>query len=263
MTTAAIPPAAGRRLVFLHLAKTGGTTLDHHFSQAFAPEEICPRKVQLHELPPEQLARYRYFSGHFAHDDLRLIPGPIFTVTVMRHPAERVISNYYFLKRHTPQHLASHPIPAAEIARQCPDLLSFLRRPELEIRFLIENTMARQLAGIVHVAEGGGYLFRAAGRAIPMSELEIMHRAAGALLAMDVVGFTHDLASVYARVALAFGMPQRIAMARLNTRSETSASLETVPEEPVTEEARRELARLTNLDRILYQLARAHEAMRR
>ncbi|GGJ08167.1 sulfotransferase family protein [Neoroseomonas lacus] len=263
MTTAALPPAAGRRLVFLHVAKTGGTTLDHHFAKAFAPDEICPRNIDLHQLPPDDLARYRYFSGHFVYDQLRLIPGPIFTVTVLRNPAERVISNYYFLKRHTPQHLASHPIPAADIARRCPDLLTFLRRPELEIRFLIENTMARQLAGIVHVVEGGGYVYRAAGRGIPMSELEIMHRATGALLAIDVVGFTHDLASVYARVALAFGMPQQIELARLNTRSETSASLEPVADEPVTEEARRELSRLTNLDRSLYQLARAHVAMRR
>lgn len=262
MTTDALP-AARRRLVFLHLAKTGGTTLDHHFAKAFAPDEICPRKIDLHGQSPEDLARYRYFSGHFDYDQLRLIPGPIFTVTVLRNPAERVISSYYFLKRHTPQHLASHPIPAAEIARQCPDLLAFLRRPELEVRFLIENNMARQLAGMVHVAKGGGYIFKAAGRGIPMSELQIMHRATGSLLAIDVVGFTHDLASVYARVALAMGLPQQIELARLNTRAETSASLEAVPDEPVTEEARRELSRLTNLDRALYQLARAHVAMHR
>lgn len=263
MTTATIPSAAGRRLVFLHLPKTGGTTLDHHFAKAFAPEEICPKNAELHLMPPEELARYRYFSGHFVYDQLRFIPGPIFTVTVLRNPVERVISNYYFLKRHTEAHLASHPIPAAELARQCPDLLTFLRRPELEIRFLIENTMARQLAGRVHVAEGGGYLFRSAGRAIPMSELEIIHRAAGNLLATDVVGFTHDLASVYARVALSFDMPQYVVLGRLNTRSETSASLETIAEEPVTEEARRELQRLTNLDRAIYRLARGHAELQR
>jgi hypothetical protein len=263
MTTAAIRPDAGRRLVFLHLAKTGGTTLDHHFAQAFAADEICPKNSDLYDLSTEELARYRYFSGHFVYDQLRRIPGPIFTVTVLRNPIERVISNYYFLKRHTPRHLADHPIPAATAARQCPDLLSFLRSPDIDIRYLIENNMARQLAGRVHIAEGGGYLFPSAGRAIPMSELDIVHRATGALLAMDVVGFTQDLASVYARVALAFDMPQHIELARLNTRSETSPSLEPMAEEPVSDEARRELNRLTNLDRILYRLARTHAALGR
>jgi hypothetical protein len=261
MTEASIPRGNGRRLVFLHLAKTGGTTLDHHFAQAFAPEEICPKNVDLHLMPAEELARYRYFSGHYVYDQLRYIPGPVFTVTVLRNPVERVISNYYFLKRHTPAHLAAHPIPAAEIARRCPDLLSFLRCPDLEIRYLVENNMARQLAGRIHIAPEGGYLFQSAGRAIPISALEIMHRAAGNLLRTDVVGFTHDLGSVYARVALAFDMPQYVEMGRLNPRSEVSASLAPAVEEPVTEEARRELHRLTTIDRDLFRLARAHVAM--
>lgn len=264
MPHASLPPLPGRRLVFLHLPKTGGTTLDHHFAQGFAPGEICPEHGPgLHRMPAEELARYRYFSGHFVYDQLRCIPGPLFTVTVLRNPVERLLSAYYFLKRHRPEHLTAHPMREAEIARQCPDLLAFLRRPEPEIRYYIDNTMARNLAGGVNLAEDGGYVFPAGGSGVPISELEIMHRATGNLMAVDVVGFTHNLGQVYARVALALGLPQQVTLARLNARRDVTASLAEIAEEAVTEEARKELNRLTSLDRELFRLARAHAALRR
>jgi len=182
---------------------------------------------------------------------------------VLRNPVERVLSSYYFLKRHRQEHLDAHPMREAAIARQCPDLLSFLRRPEPEIRYYIDNTMARNLAGGVNLAPQGGYVFPAAGRGIPMSELEIIHRATGNLLGLDVVGFTHNLAEVYARVALALGLPQQVTLARLNARQDVTASLADIADEPITEEARQELNRLTTLDRDLYRLARAHAGLKR
>jgi hypothetical protein len=257
-------PAAGRRLVFLHLPKTGGTTLHHHFSAAFAPHEICPeRGAQLDRIPPTQLASYRYFSGHFVFDQLRLIPGPLFVVTVLRPPIDRILSVYHFLRRHSAERLAAHPLKEAELARASPTLLDFLRNPAPEIQYAIDNTMARNLAGGINLDRKGGYVFPAAGTGIRVSELEVMHRATGNLLSIDVVGHTNALAEVYARVALAFGMPRIPALARLNTREEIRPGLDPAVEEPVTPEARQEMQRLTTLDRELFRLARDHIAMHR
>jgi hypothetical protein len=257
-------PAAGRRLVFLHLPKTGGTTLHHHFSAAFAPHEICPeRGPHLDRIDPQQLAAYRYFAGHFVFDQLRLIPGPVFIVTVLRPPIDRILSVYHFLKRHTAERLATHPLREAELARASPTLLDFLRNPDPEIQYAIDNTMARNLAGGINLDGKGGYVFPAAGVGIRISELEIMHRATGNLLRVDVLGHTNALADVYARVALAFGMPQIPTLARLNTREEVRPGLEAAVQEAVTPEARQEMNRLTSLDRDMFRLVREHVASRR
>ncbi|WP_198373668.1 sulfotransferase family protein [Roseomonas rosulenta] len=264
MSLPAYPPGAGRRLVFLHLPKTGGTTLHHHFSAFFRPEEICPSTgPDLHLIPPERLAAYRYFAGHFVYDQLRLITGPLFTVTVLRPPVERLLSAYYFLRRHGAERLARHPLPEASIARASANLLDFLRNPDPRVQYTVSNVMARALAGGVNVAADGGYVLAAAGVGIAISELEVMHRATGNLLAMDVVGFNSNLAQVYARVALAFGMPRLVDLARLNTRNQAVPGLEPVVEEEITPEARAELQRLTTLDREIFRLARAHAALAR
>jgi len=251
-------PAAGRKLVFLHLPKTGGTTLHHHFAQHFAPEEICPERFsRLHRYAPEELARYRYFSGHYNYDQIRTIPGQLFIVTVLRDPTERLLSSYYFWKRHTPEAIARRNLEGPAIAR-AGTLVDFLRNPHHEVQDSVNNTMTRYLAGQVNVHSDLTYRYSAGGPGIPVSELEVLHRAMGNLLSIDVVGFAGNLHEAYTRVALAFDMPRVAQMARLNTRTDTHPELEPLQEEDLSREARQEIDRITWLDRALYRLARAH-----
>jgi hypothetical protein len=253
------PPAAGRKLVFLHLPKTGGTSLHHHFAAHFRPEEICPERFsRLHRLTPEELARYRYFSGHFNFDQIRTIPGPLFIVTVLRDPADRLLSSYYFWKRHTDAAIARHKLEGPAIARAS-TLLDFLRNPHHEVQDSVNNTMTRYLAGQVNVVADLTYRYNAGGGGIPVSELEVLHRALGNLLLIDVVGFATNLHEAYTRVALAFDMPRVPQMMRLNTRTDTTPDLEPLQEEEITREARAEIDRITYLDRMLFRLARAHQ----
>jgi hypothetical protein len=257
---ASLPPpqAGGRKLVFLHLPKTGGTTLHHHFSAHFAPDEICPERFSnLHAWPREALDRYRYFSGHFNFDQLRLIPGPLFIVTVLRDPVERLMSNYLFWKRHTEAAIARDRLEGPAIARAVP-LAEFLRNPHHQVQDAVNNTMTRYLAGQVNVNADLTYRYYAGGAAMAVTELEVLHRALGNLLAVDVVGLTSNLHDVYTRVALAYGMPRLAALARLNTRADAGRDLEPVSEEQPTPEARAEIERAVWLDRVVYRLARAH-----
>ncbi|MBW6399510.1 sulfotransferase family protein [Roseomonas sp. HJA6] len=259
MSASAFPPAAGRKLVFLHLPKTGGTTLHHHFSQAFAPEEICPERFsRLDRFTTEELGRFRYFSGHFNYEQLRMIPGPLFTVTVMRDPVERILSTYYFWKRHRPEYVERQRLAGPAAARSSGNLLDFLRNTTPEVLDAIDNTMSRYLAGHVNVAPDHSYRFSAAGAGIPMSELEIMHRASGNLMAMDVFGFTSNLVEVFTRVALVFGMKRTSSLVRLNTRGDVNELLEPTTEEPITPDIRAELNRLTSVDREIFRLGRLH-----
>ncbi|MEO3475004.1 hypothetical protein AAFN86_24300 [Roseomonas sp. CAU 1739] len=253
------PPGAGRKLVFLHLPKTGGTTLHHHFREAFAPEEICPERFSnLHKIPAETLAGYRYFSGHFNYEQVRLIPGPCFVVTVLRDPAERILSTYYFWKRHRPEVVEQHRLTGPATARAT-DLLGFLKSTEPAVRDAVENTMARYLAGGVNITAEGLYVFPNGGGLSPrVTDLELVHRASGNLAACDLFGFTSHLPEVYAKVAWDFGMKRVQELVKLNTRESESPALEPVVLEEMTPAVLAELDRLTVLDRMVYRLARAH-----
>jgi hypothetical protein len=253
------PPAAGRKLVFLHLPKTGGTTLHHHFSAHFDRDEICPERFsRLHRFTPEELSRYRYFSGHYNFDQVRLIPGPLFVVTVLRDPTERLLSSYYFWRRHTAEAVAKRKLDGPAIAR-AGTLVDFLRSTHHEVQDSINNTMTRYLAGQVNVQADLSYRYNAGGPGVPVSELEVLHRAMGNLLSIDVVGFAGTLHEAYTRVALAYGMPRVAELARLNTRNDAHPDLEPVREEELTRESRAEIERLVFLDRTLFRLARAHQ----
>jgi hypothetical protein len=254
-----IPPqAGGRKLVFLHLPKTGGTTLHHHFSAHFAPEEICPERFsKLHEYPREQLDRYRYFAGHFNFDQLRLIPGPLFIVTVLRDPMKRLMSSYLFWKRHTAEAAARPGMDGPALARALP-LSEFLKHPNHQVQDSVNNTMTRYLAGQVTVNADLTYRYYAGCAALPVTELEVLHRALGNLLAIDVVGVTSNLEDVYAKVALAYGMPRVPKLAQLNTRIDAAPGLEPAVEEPPDAQARAELERSLWLDRVVFRLARSH-----
>lgn len=256
--TELLPPAENRRLVFLHLPKTGGTTLHHHFSEHFAPEEICPERFSnLAEVPAEAMMRYRYFSGHFYFSDLRFIPGPLYIVTVLRDPVERVLSTYYFWKRHRPEVIREQGL-AGPAAARANDLAGFLDSTEPVVLDGISNTMARYLAGRINVRPDGEYRFVNAGRGIRISELEVMQRATTNLLGIDCIGFTSDLAEVYGRVAIAMGLPQIPKLERLNTREDVDEVLEPAgPAEEITKPMLDRLRQLTAMDREIYRLLRA------
>lgn len=253
-----LPPVEDRKLVFLHIPKTGGTTLHHHFSRHFAPEEICPERFSnLAAIPPERMARYRYFSGHFNFDELHLIPGPRYVVTVLRDPIERILSTYYFWKRHKPEVVEAQGLQGPAVAR-AGDLAAFLGSNDPAVTDAIDNTMARYLAGRVNVAHDGGYRYVVANAGMQVTELQVMHRATAHLLALDYFGFTAHLNEVYGRVSLVFGMPQLSQLGRMNAREEITDALGPAEEEEVTPELMAKLRGLTMLDRELYRLARAH-----
>src|SRR5262245_57134001 len=126
-------------LIFLHLPKTGGTSLHHHFSQAFEPHLICPERFsRLDLLPRQELSQYRYFSGHYTFAQVSLVPEARYIVTVLRDPIERVVSNYYFWRRHRHAVVEEFDLLGPRIARSG-SLLSFLQSPHPVVRDSSDN----------------------------------------------------------------------------------------------------------------------------
>ncbi|MEZ5541717.1 MAG: sulfotransferase family 2 domain-containing protein [Pseudomonadota bacterium] len=88
------------RVIFLHLPKTAGQSVHAALLRAFGQEAVCPARIndQLCVMSRAQLARYQVFSGHFDWTLLDCLPGPKYVFTILRDPAERILSFYFYLR---------------------------------------------------------------------------------------------------------------------------------------------------------------------
>ncbi|WP_131194472.1 hypothetical protein [Lichenihabitans psoromatis] len=95
-------PRAPAAVAFIHLQKTGGTTLYDMLQHAFPPHRVCPVHDDFLNLyTADEMAEFDYFSGHFDVASLRLIPKrPLQVISVFRNPTDRLISVYRSHRSH-------------------------------------------------------------------------------------------------------------------------------------------------------------------
>jgi len=92
----------GGLTVFMHIPKTGGTTLHNVLSRKYSEKEWLHVKTvhtSIREIAIEKSKQEKPFliKGHLGYDEVKDIPGS-FVFTFLRPPIPRVISHYYFLK---------------------------------------------------------------------------------------------------------------------------------------------------------------------
>ncbi len=89
-------------LAFIHLPKTGGTTLHALLRDYFPEHRICPERYHgLYSHTPSQLAEYDFFSGHFDYFSTRFIPRKrVLRICMFREPRQRLLSWYRFVRAH-------------------------------------------------------------------------------------------------------------------------------------------------------------------
>ena len=91
-------------LFFIHMEKTGGTTLHHELARNFDPGEVSPPHYGFLSDYMMSEARYAFFSGHFNYDAVLNTPRRTRrVVSIFRDPVERLKSEYRFSR--------SHPVP--------------------------------------------------------------------------------------------------------------------------------------------------------
>lgn len=103
---------------FVHVMKTGGTTLFRHITKNFGREAVFPRREDrafpgdmgpnsdiafLLALPPERLRSIGLFTGHFPYVVCEQLSIDLVTVTMLRDPVARVISHLKHTNRELPQ----------------------------------------------------------------------------------------------------------------------------------------------------------------
>jgi len=90
--------------IFLHIPKTGGTTLNSIFTREYTVKEfhnhdLFDRKViPFSELNEDHKRRINAISGHHFYGVHEFFNKPYRYFTMLRHPVDRVLSLYYYLK---------------------------------------------------------------------------------------------------------------------------------------------------------------------
>lgn len=96
-----------RTVVFLHIPKTGGVTLNSilykQVNDDLIFEEVQWRWNEFFSLDEYTRSSYRYYTGHVRFGIHEHIPGDVKYITMMREPIERMISTYYYI-RSRPSH---------------------------------------------------------------------------------------------------------------------------------------------------------------
>jgi hypothetical protein len=102
-------PPQPRPLIFLHLPKAGGSTMQDvlvrqyrtGFGFRFTGDRAELRAFRA--LPERVRARFDLLHGHVHFGIHQWVPDPAVYVTMLRDPVDRVVSHYYFVRSH-PDH---------------------------------------------------------------------------------------------------------------------------------------------------------------
>jgi hypothetical protein len=97
---------AREAVIFLHLPKTAGTTLnrliewEYRLSEMYSVDPVLFQWSAAHmrKLPLPRLRKTRMFKGHMLFGLHQTLPQSSTYITVLRDPVERVLSAFYFMR---------------------------------------------------------------------------------------------------------------------------------------------------------------------
>jgi sulfotransferase famil protein len=226
-------PTCESPLVFLHIPKTAGTTLEgilrHHYGESLVTVKTRGARdageVRRRMARALQGGTPSVIKGHFTFGACDVLPLQARYVTVLREPVERMLSHYHHTVatrgRWRPRRL--QPLPPGLTLTEA-----------LARGYLPDNLQTRMLCGIVSPWD-----------ALPADALE---RAKQNLARLDFVGTTARFDELVAILNLRFGWPTvAYAAARVSSGRRTADELQAVERETVEQ--------ANALDRELYSFA--------
>jgi hypothetical protein len=227
------------RYFFIHLQKTGGTTLVHRLPRHFRPSEIYPNDsdgdvvqstISVDHLKERWLARghhIRVVAGHFPLCTTELLGGGFTTLTVLREPVERTLS---YLRHHRQMTPADRDKP-----------LEAIYDDPFRFDSLIHNHMVKMLSLTTDEMVDGVLTsvdFTPSRLALAKHNLE----------RVDVIGFQEQFSDFWSALSLRLGW--RLGEVAYSNRTESSS---------VPGSFRRRIAKDNSLDVELYDHVLAHQ----
>jgi FkbM family methyltransferase len=233
-------------LVFIHMEKTGGTTLHNVLAANFAPEKVAPlEEGVLRSFSAFESVKYDFFSAHCDYEIALAIPRRAKKfVALFRKPTERLVSFYRFFR--------SHPLNG-DLGQNDPHRLANTLSPE----DFFSHSAIRSWAKV-----NNNYL-RVFGSSLERPIIQTDERAALKLATerikhLDAIGLTHRMDESVAVIckSLGFPIPERFESAQKTDELPTlHPQLKKVAPVDMTERLAKALEELTYYDEIIYQTA--------
>jgi hypothetical protein len=219
------------RLLFDHIPKTGGTSLWSYLKSVFGEDEVS---TQIQGADIEQVVSLypqRVLSGHFLFPPGYRFPSDFVSLTVLRNPFGRILSDLTFVANDVPEAGLS-PVDR-ELSKLGMDEIILSGRFDDRLR----NPMARHLASRLVPKPG------------TLSDEELFTFAEQSLRDFDLVGTTEDLGFIAGQISRVFGLHQEPIKSLNVSRVHTDM-------ESLSEEARSRLESICRVDLALWELAR-------
>src|SRR5882757_799503 len=139
LSNAASVEDASSPIYFLHIPKTGGTTLGAFLESQYRIEDICPAHSwsQLLTLPPTEIAKYRLIWGHFYPYIAKHVPILMRYMVFLRDPVERAMSHYAHIVSRSSHYFHDRAVALGNFS-------AFLK--EVEMATAVSNFQVRSLA---------------------------------------------------------------------------------------------------------------------
>jgi hypothetical protein len=241
------------KIVFLHIPKTGGTSLHHLLTQGRSDGEICPERFNgLHAFTAGELVAYRIFSGHFDHPSTELIPGRKAVITMLREPVSRLVSLFHFQKSHRDEVIERDRLRLARLAKDH-SMEEFFRLEEIRNHPSINNAMTRMLSERVPSWrwEGGNQQ----SETLHPPNLDLARKNLEGFRAFGLMERYEDSVRVIFE-KLGLPIPQEIPRKMvLDHIMQEDPGLQAIEKQPITPVVRDLLEDLVNADRKLYASA--------
>lgn len=144
------PTKSGEAVVFLHIPKTAGTTLNRIIDKQYSPFaiytvdpfQLSATVERFQRLPEKRRRRLQVVRGHFPYGIHQFLPQGATYITMLRDPVARVLSAYYFVLRRplNPMHrrVKKERLGVADCLRLFPRL---------------RNVQCKYIAGVEETAE--------------------------------------------------------------------------------------------------------------
>jgi Sulfotransferase family len=94
-----------KKLFFLHIPRTGGTSLISHLDKLFDSADICPahEQFEFENIGAQgMLESFDFYRGHFGINLIEKISGDKTLITWLRKPIPRVFSTWRYLRKLPP-----------------------------------------------------------------------------------------------------------------------------------------------------------------
>lgn len=212
-------------IVFLHVPKTAGQTVHNGLAREVKAARVSP--IRVHTESPTQQGQfppgYSLYSGHLDWQDLGHLPSSHFVFTVLRDPAERIASFYFYLQRE-----------AACLDREV------LNKPQnIGLRRAVEwspddyffggddlwQTFVRSHYDNFYCTYFATRRMLGWGSTQDLAEAQLLTQAKAGLAALDRVYSTKDMALMETEFAEGFGMRLRLCGRFDNSSGEPANSL--------------------------------------